>query len=254
MGLGAYDCCHHRYANAATEGKGAHVTRGSCHRAAGSSRYHPAVQRAARIGILGGTFDPPHVGHLVAAVEVADRLELDRVLLMVASVPWQKVGTRAISPAEVRLEMVRAAVGGHPVVEASDLEIRRGGESYTADTLEALRSAGPDDELFLVIGSDVAPQLPTWKRPDVVRELGTLVVLDRPGHDNGRPPDGWPYVAVDVPGLEISSSDLRARVRAGRPIDYLVPDPVASCIRRHGLYLPADPVSPGAGRRKPSPS
>jgi len=217
-----------------------------------------------RLGVMGGTFDPPHVGHLAAAAEVAHALALDRLLLVVASVPWQKVGTRRISPAADRLAMVEAAVGGHPLLEASDVEVRRGGESYTADTLEELHTAWPDAELFLVVGSDVAPQLTTWKRPDVVRSLATLVVLDRAGHDNGRPPEGWPWVAIDVPALEVSSSDLRARVHEGRPIDYLVPDTVAACIRRRGLYqhpddlpddlpadLPADLVVPSS-LREPS--
>jgi nicotinate-nucleotide adenylyltransferase len=205
-----------------------------------------------RIGVFGGTFDPPHVGHLAAATEVAHRLALDRLLLVVAHVPWQKVDARPITASPIRLEMVEAAVAGHPPLEASDLEIRRGGESYTADTLEELARSDPDADLLLVIGSDVAPLLPTWKRPEELRGLAELVLLDRPGHDGGRPPSGWPFTVVEIPALEISSSDVRARVHGGRPIDYLVPDPVAACIRRHGLYLHDGLPHPDLG--KPSPA
>lgn len=189
-----------------------------------------------RLGVLGGTFDPVHVGHLVAAVNVRHALALDKVLLVVAAEPWQKVTTRAISPAADRLALVAAAVGEVDGVEASDLEIRRGGVSYTADTLAELRAADPDGELFLVVGGDVAQSLDTWERVDVVRALATLVVVNRPGTTAPRLDETWRVETVDIPNLEISSSDLRARATDGRPLDYLVPEAAVRCIRERGLY------------------
>src|SRR5690349_20125056 len=121
-----------------------------------------------RIGVFGGTFDPPHVGHLVVAVNVRHALSLDRLLLVVANDPWQKRGTRQVSPAPDRLAMVEAAVADVEGLEASSIEIARGGASYTADTLAALRAANPASELFLVVGTDAAQGLPTWDRLDEV--------------------------------------------------------------------------------------
>jgi nicotinate-nucleotide adenylyltransferase len=192
----------------------------------------------ARIGIFGGTFDPIHVGHLVAAVNAKSALHLDRVLLVVANVPWQKAGSRAVSSAEDRLALVEAAVGDVPGLEASRLEIDRGGESYTADTLAELRRVGPGDGLFLIVGWDVAGELASWERHEEIQKLATLVVVNRPGA--GRPPgrDAEPsrMVEVTVPNLEISSTDLRARAANGRPLDYLVPEAAVRCIRARGMY------------------
>jgi nicotinate-nucleotide adenylyltransferase len=191
-----------------------------------------------RIGVFGGTFDPIHVGHLVAAVNAKAALGLDRVLLMVANVPWQKAGDRAVSSAEDRLALVEAAVGDVPGLEASALEIERGGESYTVDTLYQLREAGPDDELYLIVGWDVAASLTTWERHEKMQALATLVVVNRPGA--GRPhrldEAGWKSVEVTVPNLEISSTDLRARAADGRPLDYLVPGSAVRFIRARGMY------------------
>jgi nicotinate-nucleotide adenylyltransferase len=192
----------------------------------------------ARIGIFGGTFDPIHVGHLVAAVNAKSALHLDRVLLVVANVPWQKAGVRAVSSADDRLALVEAAVGDVPGLEASRLEIDRGGESYTADTLAELHRAGPDDELFLIVGWDVAGELATWERHEEIQKLATLVVVNRPGA--GRPPgldeQSSRVVEVTVPNLEISSTDLRARAADGRPLDFLVPGAAVRCIRARGMY------------------
>lgn len=193
---------------------------------------------AMRLGVLGGTFDPVHVGHLVAAVNVRHALALDRVLLVVAGEPWQKVGTRRISPAADRLAMVEAAVGDVDGIEASDVEIRRGGVSYTADTLTELTDADPGVELFLVVGGDVAAALDTWERIDVVRRLATVVVVNRPGAPIPVLDVTWRVETVDIPNLEISSSDLRARAADGRPLDYLVPEAAVRCIRDRGLYAP----------------
>jgi nicotinate-nucleotide adenylyltransferase len=191
-----------------------------------------------RIGVFGGTFDPIHVGHLVAAVNARDAAGLDRVILMVANIPWQKAGTRAVSTAEDRLALVEAAVGGVRGLEAGRLEIDRGGESYTSDTLAAMHEAGPDDELFLIVGWDVAADLTSWERLEEIQGLATLVVVNRPG--SGRPRAlegaGWRVVEVTVPNLEISSTDLRARAAEGRPLDYLIPEAGVRCIRSRGMY------------------
>jgi nicotinate-nucleotide adenylyltransferase len=189
-----------------------------------------------RIGIFGGTFDPPHVGHLVTAVNVRHALALDVVLLVVANDPWQKSGERQVSPAADRLAMVDAAVGDVEGLEASDLELRRGGTSYTADTLAELRTAHPEAELFLVLGSDAAAGLPTWERADEVRTGATIVVVTRPGAEQGTPPEGWSWVSVETPRLEVSSTDLRARFTDGRPLDYLLTPAVIDCIEARGLY------------------
>lgn len=191
-----------------------------------------------RIGVFGGTFDPVHVGHLVAAVNARHTLQLDRVVLMVANVPWQKAGMRQVTPADDRYAMVAAAVSGVPGLEASRLEIDRGGPSYTADTVAALRLAHPGAELFVIVGWDVSSELASWERFEEVRDLATLVVVNRPGAPApvGLVQEGWRLVEVAVPNLEISSTDLRARAATGRPLDYLVPEAAVRVIRQRGLY------------------
>jgi nicotinate-nucleotide adenylyltransferase len=189
-----------------------------------------------RLGIFGGTFDPPHVGHLVTAVNVRHELALDRVLLVVNDQPWQKVGTRDITPAEDRFAMVEAAVGSVEGLEASRIEIDRGGMSFTADTLHVLSAEDPDRELFVILGSDAAGGLPTWERADEVRAGATIVVVERPGTREIEPLPGWSWVRVEVPRLEVSSTDLRARVADGRPLDYMLTPDVIDAIERHELY------------------
>lgn len=196
-------------------------------------------ETAIRIGLFGGTFDPPHVGHLVTAVNVRHALQLDVVVLMVANVPWQKQGSRAISPAADRLAMVQAAVADVDGLLASDLEIKRGGASYTADTLAALAEQHPNSKLYTIVGDDAAAGITTWERHDEVVERSVLVVVDRPGAPVELPP-GFDWVRVEVPRLEVSSTDLRARVRDRRPLDYLVTDPVLQIIRERSLYQDAE--------------
>lgn len=189
-----------------------------------------------RLGIFGGTFDPPHVGHLVTAVNVRHELGLDRVLLVVNGQPWQKLGSRPITPAEDRLALVEAAVGTVDGLEASRVEIDRPGMSYTADTLVELAQADPAPELFVILGTDAAAGLLTWERVEDVRRRATIVVVDRPGTRNVDAPEGWSWVHVEVPRLEVSSTDLRARVVDGRPLDYLLTPDVIACIEERGLY------------------
>lgn len=189
-----------------------------------------------RLGVFGGTFDPPHVGHLVSAVNVRHELQLDRVLLVVNNEPWQKTGTRAVSPAEDRLGMVVAAVADVEGLEASRLEIDAGGPSYTADTLAALLREDPTRELFVILGADAAAGVLSWERCEEVRDLATIVVVERPGAVPASAPPGWRWAPVEVPSLDVSSTDLRARAVDGRPLDYLVTHEVADWIQAHGLY------------------
>jgi nicotinate-nucleotide adenylyltransferase len=185
--------------------------------------------------VLGGTFDPLHIAHLVAAAEARYALDLDRVLFVVANDPWQK-RDRTVSPAEDRYAMVAAALEGVEGFEPSRVELDRGGESYTADTLAELRAQLPDAELFLLVGADVAKELHTWKRVDDVRRLATIAVWRREGIDVVSPGRGWRMVEVDMPYFEVSSTELRARAAAGHPLDWLVPDAAVRLIRERGLY------------------
>lgn len=176
------------------------------------------------------------MGHLAAAVNVRHALGLDRVLLVVANVPWQKAGERSVTAAEDRFAVVQAAAEGLEGVEASRLEIDRGGPSYTSDTLAELSRRHPGAELFLVVGSDVVGELHTWERAAEVAGLATLVAVARPGATVQSPPPSWRMQVVEVPALDVSSTDLRTRVAAGRPIDVLVPAGAVREIRRRGLY------------------
>ncbi len=197
------------------------------------------AEKPLRIGVFGGTFDPPHVGHLVTAVNVRHALALDRVILMVANMPWQKVGTRPITPAGDRLAMVAAAVADVDRLEAGDHEIRHGGPSYTADTLVALAAEAPGAELFVVLGDDAAAGIRSWDRAHEVIERAHLVVVDRPGdHVALDPTIDW--IRVEVPRLDVSSTDLRERCADGRPLDYLVTEDVLAVIRQRGLYGTAE--------------
>lgn len=190
--------------------------------------------RVERLGVFGGTFDPVHAGHVVVATETRAQLGLDRVLLVVAGDPWQKRG-RVVAPAADRLALAAIAVDGVDGVEASAIEIERGEASVTADTLEALTA--PGRELFLVLGADAVANMATWRRLDETRHLATVVVVERAGDVHSVPPGpGWRVERVAIPRLDISSTDLRDRLRAGRPIDGLVPSAVVREIDRRGLY------------------
>lgn len=188
-----------------------------------------------RVGLFGGTFDPPHVGHLVTAVNVRHALDLDFVVMMVANVPWQKEGSRQITRPEDRHAMVEAALSDVPGLVPGRHEIDHGGPSYTADTLRAIAAQWPSAELFTIVGDDAAAGLTTWERYDEVVDQSNLVVVDRPGR-HVELPLGVEWIRVEVPRLEVSSTDLRARFSDGRPLDYLVTEPVLEVIRARGLY------------------
>lgn len=187
-----------------------------------------------RVGLLGGTFDPPHLGHLVAAQAALEELGLDEVRLLVAGDPWQKSGT---SPAPVRLELAELAVADNDELVVDDRECRREGPTYTVDTLLELRVEEPDADLVFLLGADAAASLPTWHRAEVVLTLARFVVVTRPGHPV---PDLPPGVDVlEVPPLDVSSTLLRELAGRGRSLRYLIPEPVRRRVGEYGLYGPA---------------
>lgn len=196
-----------------------------------------------RLGILGGTFDPIHHGHLVAAQEALYRLELERVLFVPAGSPPHKPAL-PISPAVHRVQMVELAIAGRPDFARSRVDVDRPGPHYTVDALALLREQwGPEALFFFIVGTDSLAELPAWHRPDRLVTMAELAVVERPGVavDLAELERHLPGLAahlhwVPMPGLEISSSDLRARVRAGRPISYLLPAAVEQYIREQRLY------------------
>jgi nicotinate-nucleotide adenylyltransferase len=197
------------------------------------------------VGILGGTFNPPHIAHLVCAREALDQLGLDRVLLVPVAAPPHKPLPHDPGP-EVRLELCRRAAEGDQQLEVSDVEVRRGGPSYTVDTLEELHAKRPEDELTFIAGGDMAASLPEWREPERVLELARFAVAEREGAEREeieRRTAGLKgrerLVFFDMPRLDVSSSEVRARVAAGQPIDELVPPAVAAYIDEHGLYRSA---------------
>jgi nicotinate-nucleotide adenylyltransferase len=195
----------------------------------------------ARIGIMGGTFNPPHVGHLLCASEACDQLGLEKVLFVPAHTPPHKeVAAGAPSP-EVRAELCRLATQDDPRFEVSDLEIERGGSSYTVDTLRELTSQRPEDELVFLVGADTALSLPTWHEPESVAGLATIGVAGRQGVLRRDIVERLVDLTVhleffDMPRFDISSSEIRRRLAGGHTIDYLVPAAVAEHLRRAGLY------------------
>ncbi|MCL5048374.1 MAG: nicotinate-nucleotide adenylyltransferase [Firmicutes bacterium] len=207
-----------------------------------------------RIGILGGTFDPIHIGHLIAAINARDELNLEKVLLVVANQPWQKVTVRQITPSEIRFAMVKEAVQSLQGLEACDLEIARGGLSYTADTIAGIKRTYSEPEIYLLVGTDVAKELSTWERVEEFRNDVHLVVVSRPtedAQDSDQFMDpirsleedelassllGWKASFLTVPALAISSSHLRHRVKANKSLDFLVPQSVIDIIYSNKLY------------------
>jgi nicotinate-nucleotide adenylyltransferase len=191
-----------------------------------------------RIGIFGGTFDPPHLGHLIAAQQAAELLRLDLVLFVPAGRPPHKQG-RATTPPEGRLAMVKLAIAGNPLFRCSAVEIVSARPSYTADTLQLLAQSYPGARLHLLIGLDQAVLLHTWKQPERLFSLAQVCVLNRPGSAFAKVPQPWRRRIVPVPvnAIDISASVIRRRVAARRPIEYLVMPAVARYITNHGLYL-----------------
>ena len=187
-----------------------------------------------RIGVLGGTFDPIHVGHLAVASEVWHALDLDKVLVVPAlRQPFK--GSQGVATPAQRLEMCQLAVAADPRLEASDVDIVRGDTTYTVDTLTDLAAIYPDAELFFIAGADSIAQLSQWRDPDRLVALATFVAVARPGH--AAPTPGASRVVVWAPQMGVSSTEVRRRRQTGAPVRYLVPDPVAEYITQHSLYL-----------------
>lgn len=191
-----------------------------------------------RIGLLGGTFDPPHLGHLVAAETARDVLGLDEVRLLVAGQPWMKNG--AESHARHRIAMAEAAVADDPHLAVDDREARRDGPTYTADTLGELHRAEPDVDWTFLLGTDAAASMPRWHRIDEAVALADWAVVTRPGAHLPGHALADRLTRVAMPLIGVSSTDLRARVAAGRSIRYLVPERVRRYVAEHRLYGPAD--------------
>lgn len=193
-------------------------------------------RRERRVGVMGGTFDPVHHGHLVAASEVLDAYELDEVLFVpTGEQPFKQ--HRDVTPAEHRYLMTVVATASNPRFNVSRIEIDRPGPSYTIDTLRLLREQMPDTDLFFITGADVLPQILTWKDADELWSLAHFIGVTRPGHDLD--PAGLPATGVsltEVPAMAISSTDCRERVADGKSVWYLVPDGVVQYINKHGLY------------------
>ena len=199
-----------------------------------------------RIGIMGGTFDPIHDGHLVAAEEAAWTLELDRVLFIPTYFPPHKGGPEAT--AAHRVGMVRAAIADNPVFELSTIEVERGGKSYTLDTLQHLRRLNPDAQFHLIVGMDSLADLASWHEPAGILRLAHIAAVHRSGWapvdldqlTAAVPEAAGRVMVIDIPGLDIASSDLRVRIAAGRPVRYLLPDAVIAYITVNNLYRDDD--------------
>jgi nicotinate-nucleotide adenylyltransferase len=200
----------------------------------------------ARIGVMGGTFDPIHHGHLVAASEVGHFFSLDEVIFVPTGQPWQKEG-RQVSPSEDRYLMTVIATASNPRFSVSRVDIDRPGPTYTIDTLRDLRAArGPDAEFFFITGADALEQMMTWQDADELFKLAHFVGCTRPGHrlsGAGLPDDR--VSLIEIPALAISSTTCRQRVAAGEPIWYLVPDGIVQYISKRALYRKADVTGRG---------
>lgn len=192
------------------------------------------ASHARRIGVMGGTFDPIHNGHLVAASEVAAAFKLDEVIFVPTGQPWQK---KKVSESEHRYLMTVIATASNPRFTVSRVDIDRDSHTYTVDTLRDLRMAHPNDELFFITGADAITQILTWKDADELWGLAKFVAVTRPGHDLKLPPAPAGAIEVlEIPALAISSTDVRERARAGAPLWYLVPDGIVQYIAKHKLY------------------
>jgi nicotinate-nucleotide adenylyltransferase len=194
-----------------------------------------------RLGVMGGTFDPVHHGHLVAASEVAALFDLDRVVFVPSGQPWQK-GDEPVSPAEHRYLMTVIATASNPRFSVSRVDMDRAGPTYTIDTLRDLRAEhGPGVDLLFITGADALSQILSWRRADDLFELAHFVGVTRPGYDLAAAhlPDGV-VTLVEIPAMTISSSACRQRVAAGRPVWYLTPDGVVQYIEKNRLYRAAE--------------
>jgi nicotinate-nucleotide adenylyltransferase len=204
-----------------------------------------AAHRGRRIGVMGGTFDPIHHGHLVAASEVQSWFALDEVVFVPTGAPWQK-SDREVSPAEHRYLMTVIATASNPRFRVSRVDIDRAGPTYTIDTLRDLRAELPDAELYFITGADALGDIFTWRDADELFELAHFVGCTRPGYEMGDETlagiPGERVTIVEIPALAISSTECRERTSRGEPIWYLVPDGVVQYVVKHGLYRKDQPA------------
>jgi nicotinate-nucleotide adenylyltransferase len=189
-----------------------------------------------RIGVFGGTFDPPHIGHLILAADASDALGLDRLIFVPAAEQPFKVETPAVAKGADRLEMVRLAIGDYSRYAVDDTEIRRGGLSYTVDTLEEIARRNADAELFLLIGRDTLGGFRGWKKPERIRQLATLAVMERAGSQEEQNPALEGVLAISTRRVDVSSTEIRKRLAAGKSIKGFVPELVERFIAKRGLY------------------
>lgn len=187
-----------------------------------------------RLGVMGGTFDPIHFGHLVAASEAASAFHLDKVLFVPTGEPWQK---QEITSSSHRVEMTKLAIAGNSLFEISTIDVDRSGPTYTVDTLRDIHTAYPAADVFFITGADSISQIDTWKDSELIWPLANFVGVTRPGHSLEVPKSARGEVSLlEIPALAISSTDIRARVKAGKPIDYLLPNAVIDYIHANHLY------------------
>ena len=198
-----------------------------------------------RIGVFGGTFDPPHIGHTSAALSAMKKLELDSVLMIVANDPWQKTDqnlnlsdfdTPTVSTPRDRFEMLKRALNEHEDLTADDMEILRGGRTYTIDTVSELNNRFPESEFFLLIGSDVAKDFDSWREPQEICRKVNVVVLTRPGTDQSEIDEDWNFSFLDIQAIDVSAKEIRLRVSTGKPLEGMVSHSVEEYILSAGLY------------------
>ena len=198
-----------------------------------------------RIGVFGGTFDPPHVGHTSAALSAMRKLELDSVLMVVANDPWQKTDQNLDSPdfdnptvstPGDRFEMLKRALDEHEDLTADDMEIARGGRTYTIDTVSELNNRFPESEFFLLIGSDVAKDFDSWREPQEICRKVNVVVLTRPGIDRSEIDEDWNFSFLDIPAVDVSAKEIRLRISNGKSLEGMVSHSVEEYILSAGLY------------------
>jgi nicotinate-nucleotide adenylyltransferase len=188
-----------------------------------------------RLGVMGGTFDPIHVGHLVTAEEALHQFALDEVVFVPTGRPWMKEH-EVVAASEDRYRMTEIGIATEPRFSASGVEVDRGGQTFTVDTLRTLHEAQPEAELFFITGADAMLEIMNWKEPQTLFDLARFIAATRPGYDVAPFAANDAVSVMEIPALAISSTDIRARVREGRPIRFLVPDGVERYIADEGLY------------------
>lgn len=186
-----------------------------------------------RVGLFGGTFDPIHIGHLIAASEVQTHLHLEQVVFIPAGQPWQKA-EQEITPAQDRLAMVELAIAQDSRFQVSDIELQRSGPTYSIDTLIAWQAQHPEDDVYWIVGADALSRMDSWHRWEEFVAMATIVCVNRPDVDSDQ--ISFPYIAVEMPEVNVSATQVRRRFEQGASVKYLVPDDVIAYVNDHRLY------------------